>query len=311
MRVLFADDDVVLRHIVLKRLQQWGYDVHIANDGEEAWAVLQGDDPPRLAVLDWMMPRLDGFEIVQRIRARGNEPYIYTLLLTSRSEQEDLIQAMEAGADDYVIKPFDPHELKVRLRAGQRIVELQQDLITAREALRVQATRDALTGIWNRAAIFDQLHRDLARAGRELQPIGVCMADIDHFKAVNDTLGHHAGDLVLREVALRMASKLRPYDSIGRYGGEEFLVVLPGCSRKNAAAVAERLRAQVAASPVDTTPPRRVTVSFGVAAIESGERVSVEALLRDADAALYLAKARGRDRVELARVPDTIAEAVS
>ncbi len=224
MRILIADDSIVSRHLLDATLRKWGYEVIVACDGVEAWNVLGAEDAPKLAILDWVMPGLTGPEVCRFVREHNKDKDIYTyiLLLTSKSLKEDLIEGMESGADDYVTKPFDQHELKVRLRAGTRIVDLQRELVAAREELREQATKDFLTRIWNRSSILDVLQRELVRGSREKRPVGVVLADLDHFKLVNDTHGHFAGDAVLREFARRMLSCMRPYDAIGRYGGEEF-----------------------------------------------------------------------------------------
>src|SRR5882724_6037532 len=223
MRILIADDSVVSRHLLDATLRKWGYQVVVACDGEEALAVLQGDDAPKLAILDWVMPGLTGPEVCRKVRDHAKDKereYTYILLLTSKSLKEDLITGMEAGADDYITKPFDQHELKVRLRAGTRIIDLERELVRAREDLRDQATRDSLTRIWNRGMILEILDRELARAERERRPVGLVLADLDHFKNVNDTYGHFAGDAVLREFVRRTGSSVRPYDAVGRYGGE-------------------------------------------------------------------------------------------
>jgi two-component system, cell cycle response regulator len=271
----------------------------MASDGEEAWQILQRDDAPRLVILDWMMPGMTGLEICRLVRARAPEPYIYMLLLTSKSHREDLIEGMEAGADDYITKPFDQHELKVRLRAGTRLVELQAELFTAREALREQATKDWLTKLWNRSSILEILMRELARSEREVCPVSVALLDLDHFKTVNDTQGHFAGDCVLRETAIRMNDSVRQYDSIGRYGGEEFLIVLPGCDLSGALSQAERLCARIANAPIATgANEARLSASIGVTTGLPGQKATAEALIRRADEALYLAKRKGRNRVE-------------
>ena len=230
MRILIADDSIVSRHLLDATLRKWGYEVVVACDGVEAWNALDSEDAPKLAILDWVMPGLTGPEVCRRVRERSKDKdtYTYILLLTSKSLKEDLIEGMESGADDYVTKPFDQHELKVRLRAGTRIIDLQRELVAAKDELREQATKDFLTRIWNRSSILDILQRELVRGGREKRGVGVVLADLDHFKEVNDTYGHFAGDAVLREFARRMQGSIRSYDAIGRYGGEEFLIVLPG-----------------------------------------------------------------------------------
>jgi len=299
VRVLIADDSVVSRHLLEATLRKWGYEVIGASDGAAAWDILQREDAPALAILDWMMPSMTGLEVCRLVRQMNRERYTYILLLTSRSQKEDLIEGMEAGADDYVIKPFDQHELKVRLRAGTRIIELQSELLAAREALREQATRDALTRLWNRSSILDILQRELARATREKRPLGVVLVDLDHFKAVNDTHGHFAGDAVLSEAGRRMQSDMREYDSLGRYGGEEFLVLLPGCDDRSTSSSAERMRAHLANQPMvlsDTTV--RMTASFGGTSFRPGSPCTAEQLIRRADEALYKAKDLGRNRVE-------------
>jgi diguanylate cyclase (GGDEF)-like protein len=220
------------------------------------------------------------------------------VLLTARTESRDLVEGMDAGADDYLTKPFRNHELRVRLRAGRRILDLQEELLRAREALREQATHDALTGLHNRAAILDILRTELARSGREGQPLAVLLADLDRFKLVNDTYGHFAGDAVLRQSSQRMKSALRRYDALGRYGGEEFLMVLPGCGGGTACDQAERVREAVAASAMESDSQRlRVSCSIGVACRERPVPEDADGLIREADTALYVAKNLGRNQV--------------
>ncbi len=298
IRILIADDSAISRRLLEAALRKWGYEVVVASDGNEAWEHLQRDDAPRLAILDWMMPGLSGPEVCRRVRARQNEHYTYILLVTSRSQKEDLIQGMEAGADDYLTKPFDQHELNVRLGPGRRILELQEALLEAQAALREQATTDALTSLWNRRMILLILERELARTEREATPLGVLVGDLDHFKQVNDTHGHLAGDAVLREAAQRMKASCRNYDSVGRYGGEEFLLILPGCDAHAAERQAERLRAAIESQPVETPDETlAVTCSFGATSVPPGKLATPEGVIQVADNALYQAKKRGRNRV--------------
>ncbi|MGH9661723.1 MAG: GGDEF domain-containing response regulator [Bryobacteraceae bacterium] len=298
MRILIAEDDAISRRLLETILGKWGYEVVVAVDGDQAWDSLQAEDAPRLAILDWMMPGKDGIEVCRRVRER-TAPYVYVLLLSAKSQREDLVHGMEAGADDYITKPFDANELKVRLRAGRRILDLQEQLMSAQDALRDQAARDGLTGIWNRNAIFEVLRRELVRADRESTPLAVIMADLDHFKLLNDAHGHMAGDAVLREATRRMNAGIRSYDAMGRYGGEEFLIVLPGCDTNSGICRAEKLREALSATPFDTSEGRlTVTCSMGVSSTSTEGIFDLDTLVRTADAALYRAKGNGRNRVE-------------
>jgi two-component system, cell cycle response regulator len=278
---LIAEDDPIFQRILVSWFKKWDYSVTAVENGLDAWEVLQRDDAPQLAILDWMMPGMDGIELCRKIRSHGRGPYRYVLLLTVKDDKQDLIEGLEAGADDYLTKPFDVDELRARVRAGKRILDLQAALIHA---------------------IFDLLRREVSRRQRNGDPLGVIMADIDYFKKVNDTHGHLVGDVVLQEVTRRLAAGVRPYDAVGRYGGEEFLIVFPGCAAGNLLIGAERLRQSVADLPVETRAgPIAVTLSLGLASVERDDKqmLDCEALLRTADEALYAAKARGRNRVEI------------
>jgi diguanylate cyclase (GGDEF)-like protein len=296
---LIAEDDSVSRKALELTLKKWGYDVVAAKDGDVAWEILQGEDAPQLAILDWMMPGMDGAAICQKVRERTEQLYTYILLLTAKSEKQDIVAGLDAGADDYLTKPFDLHELRVRLRAGERILDLEDKLIAARESLRYQATHDLLTELWNRGTIFEMLERELERAQRANGKLGVILGDIDHFKQINDTYGHAAGDAVLKEVAQRMVRMMRPYDAIGRYGGEEFMMVLPECDQRRTMDIAERLRESVSKALI-VTPDGEipVTMSLGVAAYPEMTIAKADMIVRAADAALYRAKQSGRNRVE-------------
>jgi diguanylate cyclase (GGDEF)-like protein len=299
MKVLVAEDSRVVRAILVQALTQWGYEVVIAEDGDQAWRLLDRPDAPAIAILDWIMPGLDGLEVCRRVRASNREPYTYIILLTGKDQQQDIVRGLAAGADDYLKKPFDDGELEARLKTGRRMVELQSQLIAAREALRERAATDPLTGLPNRRTLVEGLDREVERARRGDASCAVAFVDLDHFKRVNDVHGHAAGDVVLRQAAEAMRALLRPYDLVARYGGEEFVVVLPGCDAAGAVAAAERLRAAVADATVTVGQAKlRVTCSVGVAVWDgTGDR---DQLLAAADKAVYEAKRAGRDRVVLA-----------
>ena len=299
MKVLIAEDDAVNRLLLQRFLEKWGYEVALAKDGLEAWRALQEEKSPRLAILDWMMPGMDGVQICREVRKLPNHSYLYLILLTAKFQKQDIIAGLEAGADDYVTKPFDSSELKARLQAGERILRLEEDLRRAHDSLRFQATHDSMTGLWNRAAALEILKAELARAQREKISVGVIMVDLDHFKEINDTYGHFTGDLVLEETARRFRSAMRAYDAIGRYGGEEFLIIVPGCDLACALNQGERLRRAIEQTPV-ATPEGLIPISISVGVTVSGDALSCEpeSLLRASDAALYQAKQRGRNRVE-------------
>lgn len=301
MKILIAEDDTVFRQLLEKILVMWGYDVVIAENGHAAVKILQSDEAPRLALLDWMMPGMEGIEVCRQVREKVKDPYIYIILLTAQQRDEDLVVGMEAGADDYITKPFNHNELRLRLRAGRRIIELQNELLESRDTFRTKASHDSLTGLLNHEEIVRKLSQELSRAEREEECVGLIMADIDYFKKINDTFGHLAGDAVLRLISGKMHSMIRAYDSIGRYGGEEFLIILPECCQGCAAGFAERLRQCVGSDLFDTPEGIiPVTISLGVAASNKDIKRSADSLIMTVDKALYRAKENGRNRVEVA-----------
>ncbi len=298
--ILLADDDPIFRRLLQSWLEKWKYSVTSVENGQDAWNILTEAQAPKMAVLDWMMPGIDGVELCRKLRERSSARYCYLILITAKDEKQDVIVGLEAGADDYLTKPFDVDELRARVRAGSRIVHLQDALLRATEKLQFEVAHDGLTGLWNRAAILDIVQRETARHFRSGEELGILMADVDHFKRTNDTYGHLAGDAVLREVANRMLSAMRSYDSVGRYGGEEFLIVVPGCGRDALLAGAERIRRSIADRPIACDAANiPTTVSLGAISAKPRKRyLDYEALLQFADAALYRAKANGRNRVE-------------
>lgn len=300
MKVLIADDDPMFCLLFESIIKKMGFDIIIANDGDEALKILQSDDAPELAILDWVMPKLDGIDVCKKMRECNNEPYKYIILVTSKDDQKNIIQGMEAGADDYITKPFSKQELSVRINAGKRIINLQKQLIDAREHMRYQATYDKLTGIFNRAAIFEFLSKELSRAKRAKTSLGVVLLDLDHFKKINDTYGHLAGDEVLKTASQLIQSSIRPYDRAGRYGGEEFIIILPDADIDESIIVAERIRKSIEKATIATAEGSiDITVSLGVTAINKEyDNDNLNSIIKTADMALYTAKNSGRNRVE-------------
>jgi len=302
MKILVADDDMISRRLVGRMLERFGYEVVTAENGLQAAEMLTGDDCPRLALIDWMMPELDGPGVCRRVRSQHDSRYIYITLLTSKQTSEDIVVGLDAGADDYLIKPCNPEELKARLRTGVRVLNLEDKLVEAREDMRFRATHDALTGLWNRGTIVSEFERELNRARREATHVSAFLCDIDYFKKVNDVYGHSTGDQVLQEVASRLTRTVRPYDMVGRYGGEEFLMVLAGCDSDLATRRAEDVRRAIEQSPFETSAGiLKITMSLGTLTNSDWpQHVSAVQLLNEADKALYRAKANGRNCVEFA-----------
>jgi two-component system, cell cycle response regulator len=301
LRILAANADPVVRLALESLLQQWGHEVVTTDDGHGAWQILSDKNAPSLGLLQWELPGIDAPLLTRKLRDRADAPYIYLILTGQAQGDQDAIVALEAGADDLISNPLDQPTLQIRLRTAEHILALQRNLLQSRQALEYKSTHDALTGVWNRGEVLGLLEREIARAQREGCSVCIIMIDVDHFKDVNDTHGHLAGDAALREVSTRLASCVRPYDAIGRYGGEEFLVVLSGCSAANAVRLADRLREEVCISPIILNEAQlEVTISLGVAIWSPAECGDVQALIRGADAALYRAKREGRNRVQKA-----------
>jgi two-component system cell cycle response regulator len=305
VKIIVADDDAISRRMMTRLLESSGYDVVTANNGRDAAEMLASPGGPRLALIDWIMPELDGLGVCRSVRDRQEDSYVYVILLTSKQARDDIVAGLEAGADDYLTKPCNPEELRARLRTGSRILALEDKLVEAREEMRFKATHDALTSLWNRASILEALERELARSRREQGIVSILICDLDHFKLINDVHGHLVGDEVLQQAASRLLSSVRTYDQVGRYGGEEFLVLLTGCDPSQTHSRAEHIRLAIGSLPFETNGgPLSITVSVGtLTSNEWTTDLTANQLLHQADLALYRAKEFGRNCVKSARPP--------
>ncbi len=302
MKVLVADDDLVSRIMLHSSVEALGHECLVAEDGDEAWRLHQ-DTGPDVVITDRMMPGVDGLELCRRIRARPAERYTYIILATSLTERYDVLMGMEAGADDYLAKPLDPFDLETRLIAALRVTSLHAELARFRCELGRLARTDALTQLRNRLNLGDDLASAHARSQRSGRGYCLVMCDVDSFKRYNDTYGHQAGDEVLRALGATLSAQARQGDSVYRYGGEEFLLLLPDEALSSAAAAGERIRSAIEDLAIVHSGSRVagvVTISVGVAAFDPGEDTTSQAMLARADAALYEAKTAGRNRVQLA-----------
>jgi diguanylate cyclase (GGDEF)-like protein len=297
MKLLIAEDDLVSSRILKKNLENWGYEVSLAGTGEEAWRAFK-DENLRLAILDWMMPGMNGVEICKKIRHGNRSKYTYIILLSAKDRKQDIITGLSSGADDYMTKPVNFLELRARLQTGQRIIDLEDKLILAQNQLKDMASRDSLTKLWNRDEITRFLREELERSGREEKAVGVIMVDLDHFKKINDFYGHDIGDTALLQVISRIKRKVRNSDKVGRFGGDEIIIILPNCDPLEIKKIAERLRLSVARrgikTDLDTIP---LTISAGCACSDGHPKPTAEKLIKASDAALLQAKGQGRNCV--------------
>jgi two-component system cell cycle response regulator len=308
--ILIVEDDPVSRSLLKKILNKFGYEVTAVENGREALQVLKEKFSP-IVISDWMMPEMDGIELCKAIRNTDFPGYIFFILITSRDAKDDLVLGLEAGADDYLTKPFNHAELKARLNTAERILKLEKSLKEANEAIRFLSITDPLTNSYNRGYLIQRLPREISRAQRYGRPLSLIMSDLDHFKMINDEYGHQAGDIVLKKFVESITGKIRPgIDWMARYGGEEFILVLPETDLKGASILAERLRNVVSENVIDIGENRlKITASFGVTCFDSAKitnEASVESMIKEADACLYVAKKEGRNQVKT--IADTTGE---
>ena len=292
MDILIVDDDPITRLALCAAVEDWGFTPVLANCGEEALKILSDDNPPHLLIIDWSMPGMSGPELCTALRSRDDGQFFYILMLTGKEGNDAVIEAMESGADDFLSKPFDHRVLKVRLAAGSRIVRLEQ-------TLNQLASRDSLTQCWNRRMIDELLNASIAEAQRKQSALSIVVLDIDHFKLINDTYGHAVGDMALKHMVNVLNNNLREYDQVGRYGGEEFVVILPSTDKDSAWGVAERIRSSLQYHPAQINNALSVsmTVSIGLAQLNHYGQDSRHSLFERADKALYEAKQSGRNRI--------------
>jgi two-component system chemotaxis response regulator CheY len=305
MKILIAEDDPVSRRLLQRTLEKWGYEVSAVEDGVEAFRVID-EENVGLLITDWMMPRMDGPTLCRKIRQELVESYVYILLLTAKGQKEDIIQGLNAGADDYLTKPFDREELRVRVRAGERLVTLERELIKKNyelqdlnERLKKMALIDPLMGIPNRHKFYHSIDTIHDLRTRYDERYALVVIDVDRFKSYNDTYGHLSGDKVLEDVGETIRSTLRTSDEAFRYGGEEIVVILPHQDSEEAFTVAERIREKIQSLGIShkLNDPPMVTVSCGVACSHNPRKNAElwEEVLDWADRALYKAKADGRN----------------
>lgn len=299
MQILIAEDDYTSRTMLSAVLQKAGHDVLAVEDGYEAWQILRQEDSPKLLILDLLMPKMDGLEVIEKVRASQKRVPPYIIMLTSKGEKRDIIQGLDAGADDYLTKPFDVGELRARIEVGRRLLEMQKELIESRELLAHQATHDPMTDLLNRRAIIENLQKALLLARRNNSVVAVGMIDIDHFKRINDTYGHQVGDDVLIGLANRLKEATLIDEHVSRFGGEEFLVFFPMDAKDEVEALFSSLFSQISGISLKTRQGLiSITVSIGIAI--STPQSSLDDLIGFADEALYAAKEAGRNRMVFA-----------
>lgn len=296
--LLLVEDEPTQRLLMSRMLRGAGYAVDVAENGADALAMIK-TGKYQLVLTDWEMPGMDGITLCRLVR-EADLPSVYILLLTSHGAVAHAVEGLRAGANDFIRKPADATELLARLEAGRRMVSLEQSLRQANSQIEKLSVTDPLLGTFNRRYLHERLPQEAARSRRYEQPLSLVMADLDHFKKINDTYGHQSGDLVLQHAVDLARSALRVSDWIARYGGEEFVIVLPETPLLGAYAVAERMRRMCSETPVELPGTRLlVTASFGVATIDgvAASSEDAEAMLRQADQALYESKRAGRNRV--------------
>jgi len=297
--VLVVDDSPVYRKLVEQILSSESYTLLFARDGAEAMRLFE-ERSPSIVITDWILPDFSGFELCQRIRSDSSRPYTYVIVMTSNTEKGNVVKGLEAGADDYLTKPFDHGEMLARMGVGRRIIDLNRELAAKSQKMEEAARTDPLTGLPNRRAMEEWAARQLRGAARHGFPLWVVVSDIDSFKTINDTFGHDAGDAVLKTFADMLKKNTRAADMCGRLGGDEFVLVVTHVESEQIEETVNRFREQFAALSFPLQGQTvHVTASFGIAGIGSNEVQEYGALLRKADQMLYEAKGAGRNLVRI------------
>lgn len=311
MKVLIVESNEQSRKTLYEALDGWGYQVTAIEDPAAAFASIQRESPPSIVLVGTLADSTSVKQLCRGIREFGEKPYIYLLLLAEKGKSEYILEFLEAGADDYVTRPFDELELKARLRAGKRILDLRDELRRAQATIGYQAYHDPLTGLWNRGAIIDALQRELARVRREKAPVGLLMVSIDGLKEINDKYGHMAGDAAIRATARELRSSLRPYDAIGRYGGEAFVIIVTGCDSRSSMKQAERFFGVLKGRTVDISQwgkfvsgkDSALPILYSIGVISGTGEHDSETLLKSLEGALRQARSAGGNRIESATPP--------
>ena len=303
MEILIADDDPDALKLLSINLASQGFSVVEATDGEAAWEMWQKSHF-RLLITDWMMPKIDGPDLVRKIRAANSPSYTYIILLTALGAKNQVVKGLDAGADDYLTKPYYSEELLKRVAIGERILHLEEQLIESLQKMEFLAMHDNLTGLLNRRAIQGLAEAELSRAARESHSVGIALLDIDYFKHINDTYGHQVGDYALCQFSKILSQNIRPYDHAGRWGGEEFLILLPGANQEEAGRIAERVRRSLGETSFTLKDGKSISLNASIGVTSSkittnGVTSALDELLQEADMALYRAKNEGRNRVSL------------
>ncbi len=311
MRILIVESLADSRKLLEEALDGWGYQVTAIDDPAAVMGSFQRESPPAMVLVGSLTDRTSVKQLCRGIREFGEKPYIYILLLADKGQSEYTLEFLEAGADDYVTKPYDELELKARLRAGKRILDLREELRRAQATIGYQAYHDPLTGLWNRGAIIDALQRELARVRREKAPVGLLMVSIDGLKEVNDKYGHMAGDAAIRATARELRASLRPYDAIGRYGGEAFVIIVTGCDSRSSLKQAERFFETLKGRTVDISQwgkfvsgkDAALPILYSIGVISGTGEHDSETLLKTLESAVRKARTAGGNRIESVTPP--------